>query len=188
MDPNLKADSTLCDCCGLPSCRPQIVVSRGNPFAKVMIVGEAPGAKEDSAAAPFVGKSGKLLDRLLEEVGFEVNKDFYICNAFKCRPPGNRRPTKKELNHSLPWLYKQIELVDPEIILLVGATSVEALLGPQGKITNLRGVWHDFHNRLVMPLFHPAYLLRNPSKDTGSPVSLTRSDLIKVRNKLDELM
>ena len=153
-----------------------------------MIIGEAPGAKEDLEGEPFVGKSGRLLDSLLEEVGFEVNKDFYICNAFKCRPPGNRRPTKKELNDSLPWLYQQIELVDPDIILLVGATSVEALLGDIGKITHLRGLWHSFQNRLVMPLFHPAYLLRNPSAKKGSPVSLTRSDLIKVRNKLEELM
>ena len=165
----------------------KIVVSRGNSQAKVMIIGEAPGAKEEELGQPFVGRSGKLLDKLLESVGIDINLDVYFCNVIKCRPPANRRPTKTEINENLPWLYQQIKLVDPHIVVLVGATAVEAILRIKARISIIRGKWINWDGRLVMPVFHPAYLLRNPSKANGSPMSFTKSDFLKIKEKIDFL-
>ena len=106
----------------------RIVVSRGNPLAKLMVIGEAPGAKEEELGEPFVGRSGKLLDHLLKNAGIDISLDVYFCNVVKCRPPQNRRPTKLEIQENLPWLYQQIKLVNPKIILLVGATALETIL------------------------------------------------------------
>ncbi len=149
-----------------------------------MVIGEAPGANEDLTGDPFVGRSGKRLDELLYKVGLNPSNDVYITNVVKCRPPKNRRPSKEELKSCMPWLIKQIELVDPLIILLLGATALESILGKKGPMTKVRGKWYNFGDRLVMPLFHPSYLLRNPSAADGSPTSLTISDLEVVRNKL----
>ena len=165
----------------------KIVVSRGNPFAKLMIVGEAPGAKEEELGQPFVGRSGKLLDKLLQEAGIDINLDVYFCNVVKCRPPKNRRPTKAEIQENLPWLYQQIKLVDPKIIVLVGATALEAIFKNKSPISILRGKWINWEGRLVMPVFHPSYLLRNPSKEKGYPMSLTKSDFSKIKEKIDFL-
>ena len=165
----------------------KIVVSRGNPFAKLMIIGEAPGAKEEELGEPFVGRSGKLLDKLLQNVGIDINQDVYFCNVVKCRPPQNRRPTKAEIQENLPWLYQQIKLVNPRVIVLVGATALEAILKIKSRISILRGKWIDWEDRLVMPVFHPSYLLRNPSKEEGKPMSLTNSDFLKIKEKIDFL-
>lgn len=152
-----------------------------------MLIGEAPGASEDVMGEPFVGRSGKLLDRLCLEVGINPSTDVYICNAVKCRPPKNRRPSKEELLTSLPWLIQQIKLVDPFVIILSGSTAVEAVLGIKGKISTIRGIWKPWQGRMVMPLFHPSYLLRNPSRVEGAPITLTLGDLLKVKQKLKEL-
>jgi len=181
VNPNL-----FCECCGLAKSSTNVVVNRGNPLARLMVIGEAPGAREDALGDPFVGRSGKVLDQLLVEAGINPEKEAYICNAVKCRPPNNRRPLKSELLASLPWLNQQIQLVDPWVISLAGSTAVEAVLGIKDKISSLRGVWQYWQGRMVMPLFHPSYLLRNPSKVEGSPFSLTRGDLLQVRNKLNE--
>tara|TARA_B100000579_G_C22670122_1_gene775217 strand:+ start:369 stop:932 length:564 start_codon:yes stop_codon:yes gene_type:complete len=165
----------------------KIVVSRGNPSAKLMIIGEAPGAKEEEIGKPFVGRSGKLLDKLLENAGIDINLDVYFCNLIKCRPPRNRRPTKIEIQENLPWLYQQIKLVNPRVIVLVGATALEAILKIKSRISILRGKWIDWEDRLVMPVFHPSYLLRNPSKEEGKPMSLTNSDFLKIKEKIDFL-
>ena len=165
----------------------KIVVSRGNPLAKLMIIGEAPGAKEEEIGEPFVGRSGKLLDKLLQNVGIDINQDVYFCNVVKCRPPQNRRPTKAEIQENLPWLYQQIKLVNPRVIVLVGATALEAILKIKSRISILRGKWIDWEDRLVMPVFHPSYLLRNPSKEEGKPISLTNSDFLKIKEKIDFL-
>ena len=165
----------------------KIVVARGNPQARLMIIGEAPGAKEEDVGKPFVGRSGKLLDKLLENAGIDINLDVYFCNVVKCRPPKNRRPTKTEIQENLPWLYQQIKLVNPEIILLVGATALEAILKNKSPISILRGKWINWDGRLVMPIFHPAYLLRNQSKEEGTPMSLTKSDFLKIKEKIDTL-
>ncbi len=173
-----------CESCRLAKTSAKVVVSRGNTTARLMVIGEAPGAKEDDIGEPFVGRSGSLLDQLLSSVGIDSNEDVFICNVVKCRPPNNRRPTKQELASSIPWLNQQINLVDPWIILLAGTTAVQAILGLKDGISSLRGSWKKWNGRLVMPLFHPSYLLRNPSKAQGAPFSLTVSDLIKVKNML----
>ena len=152
-----------------------------------MIIGEAPGAKEEEIGEPFVGRSGKLLDKLLQNAGIDINQDVYFCNLVKCRPPQNRRPTKIEIQENLPWLYQQIKLVNPRVIVLVGATALEAILKIKSPISILRGEWIDWEGKLVMPVFHPSYLLRNPSKEEGKPMSLTKSDFLKIKEKIDFL-
>ena len=175
-----------CECCGLYQSSTRVVVSRGKPSSRFMLIGEAPGAREDALGEPFVGRSGKVLDHLLSDVGIDPLNDVFICNAVKCRPPRNRRPSKSELLASFPWLRQQITLVDPWAIALAGATAVEAVLGLKDKISSLRGVWQFWDGRMVMPLFHPSYLLRNPSRVEGAPFSLTRGDLLEVKNRLKE--
>ncbi len=180
-------DQGFSEVCNLSNSVNKLVVSRGNPLAKLMIIGEAPGAKEEELGEPFVGRSGKLLDKLLRNVGIDINQDVYFCNVVKCRPPQNRRPTKAEIQENLPWLYQQIKLVNPRVIVLVGATALEAILKIKSRITILRGKWIDWEDRLVMPVFHPSYLLRNPSKEEGKPMSLTNSDFLKIKEKIDFL-
>ena len=169
------------------NCINRIVVGRGNPQAPLMIIGEAPGAKEEEEGKPFVGRSGKLLDKLLQNAGIDINLDVYFCNVVKCRPPNNRRPTKTEIQENLPWLYQQIKLVNPLLIVLVGATSLEAILKIKSPISILRGKWINWDGRLVMPVFHPSYLLRNPSQEEGTPLSFTKSDFLKIKEKIDFL-
>ena len=187
MKKNSAPDKDFSEVFNLSNSKNKIVVSRGNPLAKLMIIGEAPGAKEEELGEPFVGRSGKLLDKLLQNVGIDINQDVYFCNVVKCRPPQNRRPTKAEIQENLPWLYQQIKLVNPRVIVLVGATALEAILKNKSRISILRGKWIDWEDRLVMPVFHPSYLLRNPSKEEGKPMSLTNSDFLKIKEKIDFL-
>ena len=187
MTKNISSDKNVSKVSDLNNSINKIVVSRGNPFAKLMIIGEAPGAKEEEIGEPFVGRSGKLLDKLLQNAGIDINQDVYFCNVVKCRPPQNRRPTKAEIQENLPWLYQQIKLVNPRVIVLVGATALEAILKIKSRITLLRGKWIDWEGKLVMPVFHPSYLLRNPSKEEGKPMSLTKSDFLKIKEKIDFL-
>jgi DNA polymerase len=181
-----------CRRCHLGESRLHVVVSRGNPSARLMVIGEGPGAQEDEQGLPFVGRSGQLLDRMLESVGIDSNRDAYVCNIVKCRPPENRKPTPLEMAACLPWLERQIALVDPGVILLAGATAVEGLLGIKGGITKLRGQWRrgeggSLEGRWLMPIFHPSYLLRNASKERGSPKWLTWQDLQDVQRRLAQL-
>ena len=187
MTKNISSDKNVSKVSDLNNSINKIVVSRGNPFAKLMIIGEAPGAKEEEIGEPFVGRSGKLLDKLLQNAGIDINQDVYFCNVVKCRPPQNRRPTKIEIQENLPWLYQQIKLVNPSVIVLVGATALEAILKIKSPISILRGEWIDWEGKLVMPVFHPSYLLRNPSKEEGKPMSLTKSDFLKIKEKIDFL-
>ena len=187
MNKNSAPDKDFSEVCNFSNSKNKIVVSRGNPLAKLMIIGEAPGAKEEELGEPFVGRSGKVLDKLLQNVGIDINQDVYFCNVVKCRPPQNRRPTKAEIQENLPWLYQQIKLVDPHILVLVGATSLEAILKIKSPISILRGKWINWEGRLVMPVFHPSYLLRNPSKEECKPMSLTNSDFLKIKEKIDFL-
>ena len=178
-----------CRRCGLAVGRQQVVVSRGNPAARLMLIGEGPGAQEDSTGLPFVGRSGQLLDQLLAAAGIDSNRDAYVANVVKCRPPGNRKPTPAELTACRPWLDHQIALVNPAVILLVGASALEGVLGIRGGITGLRGQWQrgsgaGLEGRWLMPLFHPSYLLRNASRVEGSPRWLTAGDLREVRSRL----
>ena len=187
MTKNSSSDKNVSKVSDLNNSINKIVVSRGNPLAKLMIIGEAPGAKEEEIGEPFVGRSGKLLDKLLQNAGIDINQDVYFCNVVKCRPPKNRRPTKIEIQENLPWLYQQIKLVNPSVIVLVGATALEAILKIKSRISILRGKWIDWEGKLVMPVFHPSYLLRNPSKEEGKPISLTKSDFLKIKEKIDFL-
>ena len=181
-----------CRRCSLGTSRLNVVVSRGNPRARLMVIGEGPGAQEDEQGMPFVGRSGQLLDRMLESVGIDSNRDAYVCNIVKCRPPENRKPTALEMAACRPWLEQQIALVDPAVILLAGATAVEGLLGIKGGITKLRGQWRrgeggSLEGRWLMPIFHPSYLLRNASRERGSPKWLTWHDLQDVQRRLAQL-
>ena len=176
-----------CHRCGLGDTRIHAVVGRGNLEASIMIIGEAPGENEDETGLPFVGKSGQLLEKILASVKLDTDKDVYITNINKCRPPNNRVPTTQEVTACKPYLLEQIRLVDPKIILLTGATSVKGLTGDKRGIMKIRGTWIEWEGRLCMPILHPAFLLRNPSREPGSPKWLMWQDIQAVRTKLDEI-
>jgi uracil-DNA glycosylase len=183
----MRQDCDQCDRCELGATRTHAVVSRGNPNAKIMIIGEGPGENEDLTGKPFVGKAGQLLDRVLESVKL-TEDDVFICNIVKCRPPGNRKPTKAEMNACRPYLLEQIRLVNPPIIMLAGASAIEGLFNEKAiKITQIRGTWREWEGRQCLPVFHPSYLLRNPSKEKGSPKWLMWQDIQAVKRKLDEI-
>ena len=128
-----------------------------------MCIGEGPGYYEDVQGRPFVGASGQLLDKILSVCGFSREKDTYIANIVKCRPPGNRAPTPEERSTCLPFLMRQIEFVQPSIIVLLGATALQGLVDPSARITRVRGTWLTWHGYWVMPTFHPSALLRTPA-------------------------
>ncbi|MBD2449205.1 uracil-DNA glycosylase [Nostoc sp. FACHB-152] len=176
-----------CQRCELGQTRTHAVVGRGNLNAEIMIVGEAPGQNEDETGLPFVGRSGQLLEKILASVKLTTEDDVYIANINKCRPPNNRVPTPSEMAACLPYLLEQIRLVDPKIILLTGATALKGLTGEKQAITKIRGQWIEWEGRLCMPIFHPSYLLRNPSKEKGSPKWLMWQDIQAVRAKYDEI-
>ena len=163
---------------------PQVVVGRGNPNARLMLIGEAPGAEEDASGLPFVGRSGQLLSALMLEAGLDDQLELYICNVIKCRPPNNRKPTSKEIEISRPWLKQQIDLIDPALVLLSGATALQAMLGVRSGISKLRGQWQSHDGRDFMPVFHPSYLLRFRSREAGTPQDLTLQDLREARRRL----
>ncbi|QSJ18488.1 uracil-DNA glycosylase [Nostoc sp. UHCC 0702] len=176
-----------CHRCELGKTRTHAVVGRGNLKALIMIVGEAPGQNEDETGLPFVGKSGQLLEKILASVNLSTEEDIYIANINKCRPPNNRVPTPDEMAACKPYLLEQIRLVDPKIILLTGATAVKGITGDKRGITKIRGQWLEWEERLCMPIFHPSYLLRNPSKEKGAPKWLMWQDIQAVRAKFDEI-
>jgi uracil-DNA glycosylase len=182
---DLEASCLQCQRCDLAKERKHVVVSRGHPSARLMVIGEAPGAEEDAQGRPFIGRSGRLLDASLTEVGLDQEDDIYICNLIKCRPPGNRRPTPVELKACRPWLDRQILEVNPEVLLILGATASAALLECRTPISRLRGQWLQWKGRFVMPSFHPSYLLRNPSREPGKPRSLFIADLTQVKDALN---
>lgn len=161
-----------------------IVVYRGNPAARLMVVGEAPGAEEDRQGKPFVGRSGQLLDQILLAVGIDPQREVFVTNAVFRRPPDNRKPTGEEIAWYRPYLMEIIRLVDPAVILLAGGVPTESVLADKRGITRTRGRWHRWEGRDVMPVFHPAYLLRNPSKAPGSPKAQMWDDIREVRRVL----
>lgn len=171
-----------------------MVIFRGNPQSDIMIVGEAPGTEEDRQGKPFVGRSGKLLDQILSAVGLDPQEDVFITNAVFRLPPGNdgkplRKPTPDEIDFYKPYLMEIIRLIDPKIILLTGGVSMRSVLNETKLgITKMRGNWHEIDGRWVMPIFHPAYLLRNPSKKPGSPKAKTWEDVQEVKRKYEELV
>lgn len=151
--------------CALKATASQLVFADGNPEARLMFVGEAPGRDEDIEGLPFVGRSGKLLDRMLAAIGLD-RKSVYIANIVPWRPPGNRTPTPQESQICLPFIQRQIELADPDILVCLGGPSAQTLLGIKDGITKTRGRWYTFQTGTreirAMPTFHPAFLLRSP--------------------------
>jgi DNA polymerase len=156
-----------CRLCGLCETRTQTVFGVGNRSARLMVIGEAPGAEEDRQGEPFVGRAGILLNAMLRAAGFERG-DVYIANIAKCRPPNNRDPSDEEAERCLPYLRRQVELVDPEVILCVGRIAAQRLLDTDTPIGKLRGRVHELDGRPVVVTYHPAYLLRSPGEKRKS--------------------
>lgn len=158
--------SVCVKCPHLARSRTQTVFGVGNPDAEVMFIGEAPGADEDARGEPFVGRAGQLLTKIIETMGFS-RADVYIANVLKCRPDmprgvsGNRPPTPPEMATCLPYLAEQIAIVQPKVLVALGATAVEGLLGTRGAMRDLRGRWHSYEETPLMITYHPSYLLRN---------------------------
>ncbi|WP_457621092.1 uracil-DNA glycosylase [Persephonella sp.] len=153
-----------CTNCDLYESRTQAVLGEGNLNAKLMFIGEAPGGEEDKQGRPFVGRAGKLLTKLIEAAGYR-REDFYIANICKCRPPGNRTPTPWEMEKCFPYLKKQIEIIDPKVLCLLGATAGRAFLNRNVAITKERGSIINWEGRILYLTFHPAYVLRNPDAE-----------------------
>ena len=178
----LKEECNNCQKCILGSTRTNIVFSDGNPNAKILLIGEAPGADEDATGTPFVGRAGKFLSKLIEESGLSRKDDFYICNTVKCRPPENRVPTDEEKALCENYLLSQIKTVNPKVIVLCGATSAKSFLGKKIKISEIRGKWFKIFDGIdATVILHPSFLLRKHSEDEGSPRWLTKEDLKKIK-------
>ena len=184
---SLKKVCLDCKQCALSKTRTNVVFGRGNPNTKIFIIGEGPGHNEDMEGLAFVGRAGKLLDAAFQSVGIDTNRDCYISNIVKCRPPNNRKPQSEEIESCSTWLDQQINLINPKIIVLAGSTAVESYLNIKEPISTIRGKWIERDGRKVMPIFHPSYLLRNPSKEKGKPKWLTWRDLKLVKTELEAL-
>ena len=175
----IHAEIGDCTRCPLHQERTHVVHTEGNRKARLMFVGEAPGADEDAQARPFVGRAGQLLTKIIEAIGLK-REEVLIGNVNRCRPPGNRAPTAEEASMCKPFLLREIAVVQPEVIVVLGNTAMKNLLDTREGITRLRGTFQDYKGIKVMPTFHPAYLLRDPSKKRE-----TWEDLKKVRDYLD---
>ncbi len=159
----LADDARTCHACRLHEQRKQAVFSRGNPFAELCFVGEDPGADEDAQGEPFVGKAGQLLDKMIAAMGY-ARDEVYICNVVKCRPPENRKPEADEVSACAHFLTDQLALIQPKVIVALGASAVTGLIGSTEGITRMRGKWKLYKGKIpIMPTFHPAYLLRQPA-------------------------
>jgi uracil-DNA glycosylase len=158
----LRGEAMSCERCALSSTRTTVVFGTGNPEAELMFIGEAPGRDEDLAGEPFVGRAGKLLTDIIQAMSL-AREDVYIANVIKCRPPGNRNPEPEELAACRPYIRRQIELVDPKVIVTLGKFAFQSLLETTAPISQARGSWQTYDAIKVMPTYHPAYLLRNPS-------------------------
>lgn len=174
----IRADIGDCTRCKLSETRRNIVFGEGAANARLMFVGEGPGADEDASGRPFVGAAGQLLDKIIAAIGLK-REDVYIANVVKCRPPGNRKPEKDESGTCEQFLIRQIASIDPKVIVCLGATAMESLLGLKGGITRLRGQFYDYEGRKVMATFHPAYLLRDATKkrEVWEDMKLVKAEL-----------
>jgi len=182
---NVKEKCLECKKCVLSETRTNVVFSDGNHEAKIMLIGEAPGADEDKSGLPFVGRAGKLLNDFLEKAGIDRKRDLYITNTVKCRPPENRVPTKEEKKCCVEYLNAQIDLIRPKVIILCGSTAAASFIDTKEKISQIRGKFFKGpHGSLVLPVFHPSYLLRNHSFEKDSPRDLMLRDLKSVKEKI----
>lgn len=160
---DIRNDLGDCQRCKLAKSRTHIVFGEGDPDAQVVFVGEGPGFDEDQCGQPFVGAAGQLLTKVITAMKL-TRESVYICNIVKCRPPGNRNPEPEEIRHCLPFLKRQLTVINPRVICALGGVAAHILLETATPISRLRGRFHDFKGIPVMPTFHPAYLLRNPQK------------------------
>jgi DNA polymerase len=155
-----------CTKCGLASTRTNVVFGQGNPHAKLVFVGEAPGADEDAQGLAFVGRAGQLLTKIIESIKLD-RSEVFICNILKCRPPGNRAPTSIEIECCIPYLREQLDAIRPRIICALGNSAAQTLLNTKSPMNRMRGRFHDFDDAILMPTYHPAALLRNPQYKRG---------------------
>lgn len=181
----LKSACLKCTACTLADKRKQVVFSSGPFPCDLMLIGEAPGADEDEQGIPFVGRAGQLLTKMLESVQISRETGAYVTNICKCRPPENRPPEREEAAACMHWLKEQIRLVQPKIIVLVGATAMKALIGAEKTISKQRGQWLTYEGIDTMIIFHPSYLLRYASQEVGGPKWLTWQDLKAVKSALE---
>jgi uracil-DNA glycosylase family 4 len=180
---------SVCTKCPHLACsRTQTVFGVGNPDAELMFIGEAPGAEEDAQGEPFVGRAGQLLTRIIKAMGL-AREDVYIANILKCRPDmppgsfGNRVPTPKEMQTCRPYLVEQIDIIQPKVVVALGAVAVEGLLGVRGTMRELRGRWHTYNQTPLMITYHPAYLLRNQAPSEKRKVW---EDMLQVLERLEK--
>jgi len=176
----IRAELGECTRCKLHRTRHTIVFGEGNEQARLMFVGEGPGAEEDAQGRPFVGEAGALLTRMIQAIGLQRHQ-VYIANIVKCRPPGNRDPEEDEITACVPFLWQQIEALQPRVICALGRVAAQTLLGTTQGITQLRGRFHRIRGVLILPTYHPAYLLRTPSKKREAWI-----DLQMVQRELSE--
>ncbi|MFA5621988.1 MAG: uracil-DNA glycosylase [Thermovirgaceae bacterium] len=171
-----------CEKCPLASGRQNVVFGEGDRSTRLVFVGEAPGLEEDQQGIPFVGRAGQLLTRIFEAADID-RKDIFITNVVKCRPPGNRVPSIEEMLACEDFLKAQIALINPAILVCLGATPTKWILKTGESISRVRGKWFDWKGIKVMPMFHPSFLLRNQSKKKGGPKDLTWTDIQEVRDR-----
>ena len=184
----IKNKCQNCQKCALCKTRTNLVFSDGKPNNKLVLIGEAPGYWEDMKGLPFVGKAGQLLDKIFASVGLSRKEHVYICNTLKCRPPENRDPLEEEKTACREYLDAQLEILKPKIILLCGKVALNSFINTPYGITKMRGKWFDGpYNSKMMPIFHPSYLLRNDSKEKGSPKWLMWQDIQEIKRVYDSL-
>lgn len=171
-----------CEKCGLCKTRHNVVFGVGNKKAEVLFIGEGPGENEDLQGQPFVGRGGQLLDKMLNAIDLDRNKNIYIANIVKCRPPQNRDPLPEEQNACIAWLENQIELIKPKIIVCLGRIAAMRLIKPDIKITKEHGIFFEKNGFIMMATLHPAALLRNPANKPGA-----FEDFLKLREKINEV-
>ncbi len=176
----LRDELQICNACELFMTRKNVVFGDGNPNAKILLIGEAPGECEDNTGLPFVGRGGKLLTEMLKEIGLKREEDYYIINMLKCRPPQNRDPRPNEMKACSKYLQRQIELIDPEIIVCVGRIAAMQLIKPDFKVTKEHGEFFEKDGRIYMGTFHPAAILRNMMQ---KPFAM--EDLKKLKEYID---
>jgi DNA polymerase len=174
----LQAIAIVCEKCKLSKTRTQVVYGVGNPNADLMFVGEAPGRDEDLQGEPFVGRAGQLLTDIIKAMKL-TRDDVYIANVVKCRPPENRNPEPDELDACRPYIQRQVEIIQPKVIVALGRFALQSLTGKAYGITSVRGQWLEYNGVKVMPTYHPAYLLRNPAakKDVWSDMKKVIAEL-----------
>ncbi len=184
----IEAKCKDCQKCSLGKTRTNLVFSSGMPNHNMVLIGEAPGYWEDQKGEPFVGKAGQLLDKIFTSVGLSRKKDIYICNTLKCRPPDNRDPLPEEKEACREYLDAQLKILKPKIILLCGRVAVQSMMSTTLGITRIRGQWFDGPNgEKMMPIFHPSYLLRNDSREKGSPKWLMWQDIQEIKKEYDKI-